>query len=256
MTEYLNNSLRDAGDFISAHRVAGSVAVSIRQAADMKLLFPEKVASMGLDKTFWWKDATRSLKITRQSNAHRANPFFNADLAMRLKILFPERTAELDIDEDAWQKINKSLASLRKWKDWRNFFQEAVNAKVLFPGKAAELNLDDQAWQEMTKGIERCRQLNDYRSVAEYAKYAKILFPEKGAELELNKEDWQKINQLLVRYREEKDGDDYREFTFLASMMKLLAAQKVEITDQGIECTMRPAGRAKKEKSPAKKAKR
>jgi hypothetical protein len=75
--------------------------------------------------------------------------------------------------------------------------------------------------------------LNLYNlSIKEKEKEKELIFdPEK----EITKTDWQGIKENLEQFRQNKNWGN---FSSQAMKMKILAAEQVRITDQGIECTM------------------
>ena len=74
----------------------------------------------------------------------------------------------------------------------------------------------------------------------------KILAPDKSSQLNIDNQAWQGMKQEL---EQDRNGKWWR-FTDLAMAMKILAADKAEITDQGLEITMLPPESFKSEKKP------
>ncbi len=75
----------------------------------------------------------------------------------------------------------------------------------------------------------------------------KILFPDKIAELGLNDSTWQGMKDKLDSFRQD---NNWWGFVNQAIRLKILAADKVEVADQGLEITMLPPESFKSEKKP------
>ncbi len=158
--------------------------------------------------------------------------------AMSLKILFPNKASELNLNDSAWQGMTNKLESYRD-NDWWNFTNQAMRLKILFTDRVPELDLNDQAWKGM-KG-----RLEEMMTSSYQARSLKIIFPEKMSGLNLNPV-WQKTENALEKCRQ---NNDWQLFANLATNLKILAADKVEVTDQGLKITM-PIPDFKSEKKP------
>ena len=110
-----------------------------------------------------------------------------------------------------------------------------------------ETEISDSDWQGMKEQLDRFRQDKDWGYFSSQAMAMKILFPEKANDLNLNAEAWQGMKEGLEELRQEKD---WWNFHSQAMNMKILSAYKVEITNGGIECTMRPPEDFREPKTP------
>ena len=205
--------------------------LSLEQEESEKLKFDPETE---ISKTDW-----QGMKNELGSYHQNKNWLGFAYQAMHLKILFPDKTADLDLDS-AWQGMKGILESDRRNNNWWGFTKQAMRLKVLFPERVSELNLDVIAWQKMKDRLEKA--LNP----SYQATYLKILFPNKMSDLNLNPV-WQKTETALEECRED---NDWSNFANLAMNLKILAADKVETTDQGLEITMLPPESFKSPKKP------
>ena len=131
-----------------------------------------------------------------------------------------------------------------KRRNWDSFAMRAMSMKILKPDKAAELNIDDLAWQGMKQRLEVFREKDWRQDFIRQAMYMRIICPDKFAELNIDDADWQGMKKVLEKsYRG-------RNWPFYAMCLKILAADKVGVTDQGLEITMRPPESFKSEKKP------
>ncbi len=188
-----------------------------------------------------WQNTKNELESFRHENRW----WVFATRAMCLKILFPDKTAELDLDP-AWQGMKDALESYRQADNWWNFANQAMQLKILFPDKTAELDLNDLAWQGMKNKLEYYRQ-GSWHAFADQAMNLKILFPDRTAELDLNDSAWQGMKEEL---ESDRRNNNWGDFTSQATELKILAANEVKVTDQGLEITMRPLESFKSEKKP------
>ncbi len=187
---------------------------------------------MGIRKHFEKKPPDENLKLQDLSLKQEETPELKFD-------------PETEITESAWQGMKQKLENYRN-SDWWDFAALAMSMKILSPDKSSELNIDDQAWQGMKQKLENYRNSN-WRLFADQAMSMKILSPDKSSDLKIDNKAWQKMKQELEANR---NSNWWEDFAIQARRMKIMAADKIKVTDQGLEITMRPPESFKSEKKP------
>lgn len=199
-------------------------------ASGLKILLPEKMQEFDLEKV-WDR-----IKYSCQDN--QSAPFFLKQVLTAAKILFPERIGELTWTNKDWQEIIRLLGRYKSDALESNgsrgvidFISIAADLRIFLPEKADELRNEDIAKMAEEKFKERS--YKNYNLIgAEYISKFKILFPERMENLGLGKEFWKKMKSDL---HEESYG---RWVAKRGAALKIIAAEKVEITDNGLELTM------------------
>ena len=158
--------------------------------------------------------------------------------AVSLKIL--NTSFGIDFNSNDWQASRESLKRSRSASEWSSFLLEAQREKILNP--AIDLELTPENWQEIKNAIEIQRKksledekvnIYDYQRFSRLGSAMRVIDP--GGDLVVNQSDWETMKQKLDFYREQ---NNYHVLAELAADMKILAAEKVEVTDEGLEITM------------------
>lgn len=203
------------------------------RAAELKMLFPERVDELNLDKEIW--DRWDKAEDEPMHSLH------TPDTLVNMKILFPEKFQEIDLDDGyykiKWDDMKVKLEKYQKevvdeYAFANNFSDLARKMKIICPEKASELNLDEETAQKMIIHINDERSGNRWYNLLLNAANFKILFPERAGELKLDDDFWQKAKKL---YKTDCQGI---EPAYFAACLKILAADRVDITKEGIEFTM------------------
>lgn len=212
----------------------------VHSAADMKLLFPDRISELNLGGTDW-QGMKKMLEEFRKPSAVARGAFLL--VAEDMKFLFPQRIKELNITEDIWQEnVNWALnlydqrfggGSIR----WQQFAESAKNLKMIFPERASELHLDETAWRGMMGRLKEFQEKTAKNSSVpevefiELAANMRILMPERFNEVSgVVKTRWQEIKSYWEKIQR-KPPD-------MTVNMKILAAEEVKITDKGLEIIM------------------
>ena len=203
----------------------------------MKILRPVKFDELNIDDQAW-----RGMKENLETNRNYDWRTFNSQAA-NMKILQPERFSELGINDQSWQNMKEALEALQ---DYNYFAVQAVDMKILQPNKFSELSIDDKVWQKMKAQLEIDRNEGNWGRFTELAKSMKILQPKRFSELRISNQSWREMRKELELERK----NNWWNFAHQAMDMKILAADKVKVTDQGLEITMPPPESFKSEKKP------
>lgn len=156
-------------------------------------------------------------------------------VAASIKTIDPK--VAIEIRKDVWDRYKKKLNE-NKINDWK-FDNEkaravklAVSMKILDP--AINFGFGESDWQVIKDDLSKARHPR-YQSMWEpFAKTAmqmKILNP--GFDVELGEDDWAGMKEALEGFKKGKwNSLDYIQHVVA---MKILAAKKVDITNNGIE---------------------
>jgi len=174
---------------------------------------------MGIRKHFEQQKQEKDFKISDLS----------LDTQEKEKLKFDPETEISDTD---WEEMKDKLEELRK-NDLLDFAILAMRMSILRPDQKSELQIDDEAWQETKAILNRFRGW-DWLNFTHLAIAMSIFRPDKKAELQISDTDWQGMKAELEKLRKNNLFD----FVELAMSMTILSAEKVKITDQGIELEM------------------
>ena len=178
-----------------------------------------------------------ALKHSRELAEKNHNWTNFAVQAARTKVV--AHTIDLGIDEQALQGMNAWLEDAKKSGSWESFSSHASKMKIIDP--KINLGLDQTVLQGIKDSLNKrklsAEQSGSYVSFLDEAVAAKIVVPD--IDLGLDQNAWQGMKAELGKSRE---AGHWYDFTWVAAEMKILAAEKVEATDTGLEITM-PEGK-------------
>ena len=209
-------------------------------------LFPDEIESLILDDTAWL-EIKRVINFFQSTKQYRD---FN-EMAVQAKLAFPKQSKEIVLDDTTYQESREYLGTCAAKKLWWAFGQEAMKIKILFPEKSGSLlqveNItSNEIWDGMKKELERMIDLG-LRHFCQHAAAMKILFPYRISELSFDTAFWKQAHKELSDYR---DKEFWRGLFQEAVAMKLLAAEEINITDQGLEVIMQKEKPEFKEETP------
>ena len=169
---------------------------------------------------------------------------------MRMKILFPERFSELKLDEHIWEDLKNRLSAS---SEVALFVEDAMALMILYPERVSEFHFDESLWQKLLDQIaeEQNRKITIPHSVLTM----KFLFPQKDFKSFLTKEFWKGVKKALAEYKDRSSGL-WSAFAGEAMYLKLLAAEEIKSTDQGLEVIMQKEKPEFKEETPPMPEKR
>ena len=157
------------------------------------------------------------------------------------KICFPQDYQDNNLNELAekkWIEYKTGIAEHKQDGDFHNLCPSLLKAKIIFPDKFNELGIEEQTYEGMRQYLmSNFSKDNDtsYKYYAQFLGSMRIIFPEKFSEFSPGEEDWNKMRETLENAR--TAGENWG-FPLLAGNLKILAAEKVEITDKGLKITM------------------
>ena len=202
-------------------------------AAGLKILSPERMDKLDFeDKT---KEVMENFLIS--SRDIEVWDYFIAQ-AYALQIVFPGRISGFLLDDITWEGIKGELEKHRA-KDWEVFANHAMAVKIAFPNKKSELQLDNTAWEGMKDILQQYRIDRDWMSYTIHAVNMRILYPEKTTGLGFDTLPWKEIKDEIKEPLTGSETKDFWRRLCVAFMyLKLLAAEEIKITDQGLEVIM------------------
>ncbi len=162
---------------------------------------------------------------------------------MALKIIDPSRVSELDIDDNLHDKMVELYNFIVNESEEEDHFKKQLRLasciKILFPQHGSEWDRNtDQGGHEYNIGSVLVRMLEkgqQWTAFAEASSHMRLLFPEDWKENSVRPEHWQGMRATLAGFRQSDNGYSYAE---LAANMKILAAERVTISERGLELIM------------------
>ena len=234
-------------DTLSGYRVGGEWYEFGWQAMAMKIIFPDKFSDVALDETVWHE-------MKKRLDGWRIESRWNIEGLIwhtcQMKILFPERVGELNLNEGLWEGIKIAITRDRLGHLWRALADKLIAAKILFPEMISELHFDEfdeEVWREIKKEMDSSRAAGNWEVFSWRAVALKFFFPKRVQELGLDAKAWQGMEDMLPQYQAD---DAQRDFAVHAMLMKLLAAEEINITDKGLEIIMQKKDPEFKEETP------
>lgn len=207
-----------------------------------KMLFPPGFdAQLGLDNFAWYGIAEQFEREKGYLETYRdVSPLVFINIAASLKILFPQRFGELNDDNlnRIWTEAKKELETENEGGSDASFNQvhDFLDLILLFPDRKSDINLDESLYLSAKRETEDTLQQGKWHDFVSLALSLRLVFPERFTEIKIKTNDWQMMKEALKNSVEEK-GWNSRNIA-LAAGMKILAAEEVKITDQGLEITM------------------
>jgi hypothetical protein len=163
-----------------------------------------------------------------------------SDKMAALKIIDPDRASELNADDNLHNKMLELYNFIVNESEEEDHFKKQLRLasciKILFPQHSSEWSRHtDQGRHEYNIGTVLVRMLEkgqQWTAFAAASSQMRLLFPEDWKESNVRPEHWQDMRATLEGFRQRDKGASYAE---LAANMKILAADKVTISERGLE---------------------
>lgn len=198
-------------------------------AMEMKILFPERTEELKIDDEAWREMKKSLVRRTQTDDVAGATREIAA-----LKVLFPERAPSMlkSLGPDKfWVPQKRRLKEYREHRLWDKFLAHAEKMKIIFPERTTKLNIDDATWGNLKESL-RTEATDRF---AKKAAFMRVLSPDRFADLKIDKPLFEKSGVMLEEYRRK---NDWLSFLDQAAALKILSAEKVEVTYKGLEITM------------------
>ena len=157
---------------------------------------------------------------------------------MHMAILSPQKLR----DEMAKYNMGKfTISSLEarlidgRRNDWHKFSRYAIMVKIIFPKEETGVDFSQEDWRGMKDWLDQNQKMSDLRTVVKHLVAMKILFPDRFHEIDVEAIIWKSFDKRLTK---ERVVYMLPAFAELAAYLKLLAAEEIKITDQGLEVIM------------------
>jgi hypothetical protein len=214
-------------------RDEGDLSGFIRLASGMKLAFPERAEELDEFKTY----AAANFHIPR----FVALPDERLMLDwQRLELLYPGAFVP-DLRETREDLVNRHIRKVingaRNVLDNREVLDILVRIKLLFPdqydNRELRKHFTTELWHKTAANLEAYRQQQRWMIFAETAANAAIVFPTHEWHSLVTPEDWREMEKRLVEFKERVtlSAQEQSDFISMAGQMRLLTAEKVDITD-------------------------
>ena len=223
----------------------GPVSLStVELISHLKLLSPDRFSEIEFDETRILQDLQK--QIDHPKGTHKQDKLFTS--ALYIRIAFPNKTLEIGFGGENWDKLETLIqnSSVDHKTGRNNLLKRFLAAKVLFPERFARLNIDEDIWQGLSLLLEDPLRKKDWILYDERAMKLRIIFPERIHAFELQK-NW---HLALGKLKQLRLNESWVGYLVLAYALKLLAAEEIKITDQGLEVIMQREKPEFKEETP------
>lgn len=210
-------------------------------ATSMKILFPDR-RQPNLDKSprVWEflekhiKDIRSELKKPERFNPNSTTMGDFCAYMLAAKTLFPNRL-------NFWDREHNWLALQPFLEGYGYYFGEegrslepAFKLKMVYPEK--QFPVMSEKYLEFV--IEKTNRLRNKIVFAREVSFIKVLFPKIAGGFEIDESYWQEFRTHLEGLRQGNFGITYVDFIENIMAMKILAAEKVTVTERGLEFIM------------------
>ncbi len=134
------------------------------------------------------------------------------------------------IEDRTWMAMEKKLSRLYESELITDFLSHASRMHVLKPNNI--IHVEEHFWKQIEKKIEHYSDVGEWYAFTAYAFEARLLDPTRT--LFFNKQIWENLSEHLEKLRHDK-----RWFMFccIASWMRVIAANQIELTKDGMLIT-------------------
>lgn len=180
------------------------------------------------------KDTREGIYKELESYRKKSEWVIVTEMAMNMKMLDP--TVTLNLDEFTQERMQKDAFKEHN-KVWTDYIDQLMALKVF--DQKLEVHLGTEGLEKMDLNLNVSKAKEQWEEFAELAAAEKVI--NMSLNVEVSPTEWQNMKNILENYREKhrEKGEFYEKaFTNMASWMKILAAEKVEVTNDGLEITM------------------
>lgn len=207
--------------YMQAQRKEGAWFAFSARAAQLVILCPERRDELGLNEGVF--------QIMKQIILGGDDVRRRHEIAENLALLFPERKDEFRYENHLQRALKGDVLIAQQNGKWEDYGFAAVRYLILFPENRNDLELDDTHFQELQGILEKARIEKDWLSFATFAYNIMMLFPGRKEELNI---DQKAQNGMLQQYQGWHGRSSAATW---GSVLKIVAADRVEVTEGGIE---------------------
>ena len=151
----------------------------------------------------------------------------------RLYSIFPEHRNEIQIDATLSARAKEELEKFRKANDWFSYLSLATDMCIIDQQFRDELETDEDLWSKINSEL-RTMEIN-WKFIKMVADL-RLLFPDRKKPL--SRDQWEKMRAVAKEKKALNSAASLLEKIISLSRVKIIAADKIKITDQGIELIM------------------
>ncbi|NQV13475.1 MAG: hypothetical protein HQ530_04220 [Parcubacteria group bacterium] len=216
----------------SMTHTASTVDFAAATASDLFYVLPNRKDELHLEER---REAMIEAS-KKYVNVDNKNWFNEAWLLSNLVNLFPDHKEEI-LGERYWENIKNEMdksAEIAKDRPqvWSNVAKLATQLSILYPDRREELQLENL--QDTMLRLYKSNCAGNWKEALEMAEYYCTLFPDHKADLNLE----QKMPRMKELYKLAVEKNSWLQATSTAYSLTVLSAEKVEITDRGLQLTM------------------
>ena len=212
--EYLEKKKKESRDLF----------YTILCATNMKIVFPERSRE--------YDDAVLKRIVKEEYNLEPNNHFTFAEI----KIITPELVAGSNPSYEAWERHLGFTKQYIAQGDWILFVNRMFALFVVNPDKASEFSLNKETREKIAQYFKELLETGQLDTFSfEKLAYASVLFPDEMSSLRSSPALLERARAML---RELRTANNWGRYIQVAAAFKLLCAEKVEVTDKGLEITM------------------
>ncbi|MFH2104872.1 MAG: hypothetical protein ABII72_01410 [Parcubacteria group bacterium] len=211
---------------------ASTVDFAAATASDLSYVLPSRKDELHLEE-----HREAMIEASKEYvNVDNKNWYNGAWLLSNLVNLFPDHREKI-LGEEYWENIKNEMdKSVEIAKDrpqvWSNVAKLATQLSILYPDRRRELQVEN--YQNIILKSYKNSCAGDWKEALEMAEYYCTLFPDHKADLNLE----QKMPRMKELYKLAVEENSWSQAASTAYSLTVLSAEKVEITDQGLQLTM------------------
>lgn len=206
----------------------GTIFRNIYFAAELKLIAPQRLSILNVDQ--YLEMAQEELRSLNFPNSILAFYF-----ASEAKQLYGKDKLDINIsetDKDKWRhEIEDHKGTIN------GYINSILTFRILQPQESVESYVSEDGWKKIKTAIESKEGSAFLHNIAFFSVVARLLYPNRFSELNINQGDLRSIYENILQAKERKNWDLFAE---LAWCLKILTADDVRVTDDGIKLINQP----------------
>jgi len=202
-------------------------------AANIKLIFPERVEQLQLDQIQEYHQ--ESFHEVIKDEFYRRDDFqvaFWIEYVMEFRILYPDYWEEPEWEDKIREEMKNSANLKYANKDFLQCADYLSMYKIRFGMLETSYPLDT-IFERLNVKLDQLSASQDLSAYCKCLAVLRILFPDKFQQL-THKIAWEQIRDYLENLSLETD-DDLNHFIVSLKNVKIIAAENIQITGQGLE---------------------
>lgn len=235
-------AVKDAAKVCLESKNDAEIGTYIRMLANMRVVSPDRFRKIYPKLTM--ENEVRELFV----DPSKSGPWFlYLGLLAYAKTIYPGQLGELS-SVQVWEGLYNQAEDYRKklpdlYHRFDTWLQAQANLKILNPDLwkvTSEASVKKILDQNRAKILEATGEFDDgsYFLHGELLPSLRIVSPNHFPALNSEMKSWQTIIHDLKKYREYSRRDNWSLFIWIAEKAKILAAERVVVTEEGLDITM------------------